>query len=386
MGRPGEARISFQTMRRTAPLIVGAGPAGCAAAIVLAAEGVTPQLVDRNAEVPDPLCGGFMSWGTINSLVALGVDVEALGASRVSHLALFSRATTARLTLPRPAYGLSRHSLDAAMRERALALGVDLASDTIRSIARDVALGRTHEWRGDGIFLASGKHDVRGQGRPRAGDDPALGLRLRLAGNGELRRLVADAIELHLFEGGYAGIVEQERGSINICLAIRKSRLAAAGNDPHELLGQLVRDHPHFATRLHPGWEIAPIDTIGAVPYGWIAQTTEPGLFRLGDQAAVIPSLAGEGIAIAIASGVVAARSWLNGGPAAAQAYQRDFAALTHRPIALANLTGNLAQSPVASRAGLALARILPSLFNAVLRHTRIDIPPGSLALPERAV
>ena len=40
-------------------------------------------------------------------------------------------------------------------------------------------------------------------------------------------------------------------------------------------------------------------------------RATEPGLFRLGDQAAVIASLAGDGIAVALASGAAAAHACL---------------------------------------------------------------------------
>ena len=43
------------------PLILGAGPAGCAAAIVLADHGLRPILLDRDAEARDQLCGGFLS-------------------------------------------------------------------------------------------------------------------------------------------------------------------------------------------------------------------------------------------------------------------------------------------------------------------------------------
>ncbi|MEC7399713.1 MAG: NAD(P)-binding protein [Pseudomonadota bacterium] len=38
----------------SAPLILGAGPAGCAAAITLAEQGHTPILIDRDAKVGDP--------------------------------------------------------------------------------------------------------------------------------------------------------------------------------------------------------------------------------------------------------------------------------------------------------------------------------------------
>jgi flavin-dependent dehydrogenase len=68
---------------------VGAGPAGCAAAIVLARAGARPTLIDRDAEVRDALCGGFLSWRTADRLRSLGVEPEALGAHSVERLILF---------------------------------------------------------------------------------------------------------------------------------------------------------------------------------------------------------------------------------------------------------------------------------------------------------
>ena len=55
---------------------------------------------------------------------------------------------------------------------------------------------------------------------------------------------------------------------------------------PLALLNALADRNPAFAER----WRHAPddpiIDTVGSVPYGWIAQGTDPGLYRIGDQAA----------------------------------------------------------------------------------------------------
>src|SRR3546814_3001744 len=77
---------------------------------------------------------------------------------------------------------------------------------------------------------------------------------------------------------------------------------------------------------------------LGRVPYGWRATGTQPGVFRLGDQAGVIPSLAGEGIGIALGSAQCAIRHWREGGSAAAPAYQHAFARQMRRPIAVAEL------------------------------------------------
>lgn len=360
-----------------APLILGAGPAGCAAAIVLASNGAQPLLLDRDELVGDPLCGGFLSWRTLEQLQALGIDCAALGAHRVTQLRLFDGKREAALPLPHPAFGLSRHALDTALREVALVRGARIEFDRIGGLEGQIARGQQQEWQSDSIFLATGKHDLRGHSRPRRARDPTLGLRIRLPASPERAVLLGGAIELHLFKGGYAGVVLQEGGSANICLALRKSALARAGGTPEALFAGLAAQSPALAARLGDDWRTVRSDTIGAVPYGWIGSATSPGLFRLGDQAAVIPSLAGEGISIALASGSLAAQYWLAGGGDAAPDYQRKFAASARKPVRLASAAWHLAETRVGARAAIALARIAPAIIGQFADMARIGSFPS---------
>ncbi|MGN6500155.1 MAG: NAD(P)/FAD-dependent oxidoreductase, partial [Tsuneonella sp.] len=237
-------------MRRTPPLIFGAGPAGSMAAIVLARAGVAAEIIDRDETVGDALCGGFLSWRSAERLRACGIGPVELGAHPVDQLVLIAGEREARATLPAPGFGLSRRVLDSALRRRALALGARLTVDRIRSVEQGLAVGEASEYRRDTLFLATGKHDVRGQARPREDDDMALGLRIRIPAHERLRALLTKRIELHLFEGGYAGIVLQEDGSANVCLALRKSVLGEAAGAPRALLERLAAGHPHFAERM----------------------------------------------------------------------------------------------------------------------------------------
>lgn len=364
-------------MRHEGPLILGAGPAGCAAAIALAREGSRPLLIDRYAEAPDALCGGFLSWRSAGQLQALGISPEALGGHRVTTLRVIAGRRQAEAPLPAPAWGLSRRSLDNALRHRALAAGADLAIDHVREVHGLIAQGR-RDWRGSALLLATGKHDVRGLPRPRTASDPALGLRLRLTPSHAMAQVLAGTIELHLFDGGYAGIVLQEDGTANLCMAVKKSRLASAGGNPRALFDRLARHYPHFAARLEPGWQTAHGDSVGNVPYGFIAREARHGLFRLGDQAAVIPSLAGEGMGIALASGTLAARHWLEGGAASAPAYQRALAHAARAPLAVAATARTLAEEPLAQPLALAAIGIIPGLAELLMARTRISPPPAA--------
>lgn len=354
-------------MRREAPLIVGGGPAGSAAAIRLAHGGAKPRLLERQSETGDALCGGFLSWRTLKTLAALGLDAP--GGHAVESLRLFAGARVAAARLPKPAIGLSRHALDS----RLLALAERAGAGVERGVAArgwvDGVLTTTDGAALDcpSLFLATGKYDLRGLPRPRDAGQ-TLGLRLRLPASPALSRLCRGAIELHLFDGGYCGLVLQEGERGNLCLAVRKARLAEAGGEPMLLLRQWAEESGTFAERLALA-EGEP-DAIGAVPYGWIARETDAGLYRLGDQAAVIPSLAGEGNGMALASGIMAAEAWLGG--EGAQSYQRRFARAARNPVRLARLLWHLAEHPLGAQAMVRLTALAPWVAARLAGQTRI--------------
>ena len=114
----------------------------------------------------------------------------------------------------------------------------------------------------------------------------------------------------------------------------------------------------------------ADIDAIASVPYGWRATETEPGVYRLGDQAGVIPSLAGEGMGIALTSGILAGEAVLAGRPA--EAFQRDLARRTGRPIAIARAILAFAERPASAPLLVRTMRLAPGLATLLARATRV--------------
>ena len=358
-------------MRRTAALIVGGGPAGSAAAIRLGRGGIVPLLLERHADA-DALCGGFVSWRTLDRLASLGIAADSLNRERLTEVVLFAGTRVRTAPLPRPAIGVSRRRLDTVLRAAARASGATLETGvTVRRIEGESAwLDDGTQIGGDALFLATGKHDLRGLARPAAarGADPTLGVRVRLGPAPALTRALRGRIELHLFDRGYAGIALQEDGSANLCMAVHRSRLHAAGSLP-ALLAELGAAHPRLGERFAYLASDAPIDAIANVPYGWRTRGGTPGLYRLGDQAGVIPSLAGEGMGIALASGIGAAEACLRDGPAGAADWQRRFARQLARPMAVAGTIRRLAEHRWAT-AGVAVAP--PGLIGLIAAATRV--------------
>ena len=348
---------------------------------MLARAGLPALLLERDAIPRDALCGGFLSWATLARLRRLGVDAGALGARPIDRVRLFAGRRRREAALPAPAAGLSRAVLDAALLDRARDAGV--------AVERGVG-GRA--WEGgalrleDGttmtparLLLATGKHDLRGAARPR---DPhaSIGLRFRLTPSPALAAALTGAIELHLFARGYAGLLLQEDGSANLCMALRRGRLAAAGGDPRALLTALTAESPALAERLAGVTAFGEPQAVAGVPYGWRATDGTAGLYRLGDQAAAIASLAGEGVGIALASGIAAARAIEHGTDGTR--FQPALAAALARPLGIASALWAVAERPAAARLGLALAPA--AWLRPLARATRAPLT-GMLALPTSA-
>lgn len=357
------------------PLIVGGGPAGAAAAIKLARAGLRPVVIERSAAPSDMLCGGFLSWNCARLLRECGVDPLKLGGHSVHRARLFAGRRVTELPLPQTAVGLSRRSLDKALLDRAAAAGAEIRRGiTVRGIEDGIVryADGTSE-KPAHLILATGKHDVRGATRPAPANDPAVGLRWRFPASERLAGALSDAIELHLFRQGYAGLVMQEDGAANLCLAVRQSAFVNSGKRPDAMLAALLAQTPGLAERLS-GVAVGEAQAVANIPYGWRALGGSEGLYRVGDQVGVIPSLAGEGVGIALATGMAAADAIL--ADVDSQTYQTTCSRQIARPIKLSGFMWSLAERPWLANLALILLSALPGVGLAAMNITRVQVSP----------
>ncbi|MFZ2996701.1 NAD(P)/FAD-dependent oxidoreductase [Sphingobium sp.] len=357
-------------------LIVGGGPAGAAAAIMLARAGMKPVVVDRSVGPHTCVCGSFMGWDALASLRELGIDAFALGARPITLLRVVANGQQVELPLPHGAAGLSRAVLDAALIEAAADAGAMLMRGrsvrAVDPVDRSIRFDDGARMAGDALFLATGKYDLRGLSRQDSAgrEPPSVGLRALLPPACARQPDLAGTIELHLFDHGYAGLLLQEDGAVNLCLSVSRHRLAAAGGMAG-LIDEIMRQAPALADRMG---RVRPdhFDAVAGVPYGWRAQAVGPGIFRVGDQGAVISSLAGDGIAIALASGISAARAMLTSGPDAAPDWQRAMRRGSRRPLGVADALRHGTSGPVGRAILMGLLNIAPGLGVYASLLTRI--------------
>ena len=363
-------------------LVIGGGLAGAALATRLAQAGRRVLVLEREPAPVDVVCGEFLSGEALGMLASLGLDrarLGALGAVPLYAVRLCAWGRTATARLPFDALSLSRRTLDEALRQRATSAGAEVRRGAVvRGLRREdegfsARLDGGERVHGRVAFLATGKHDLPDRRRPpgRQNDLVAFKMFFRLAPAEQLA--LAGHVELLLFEGGYAGLQPVEGSRANLCLVLRRARLAALGGTWPAVLAAVRNDSPHLDARLAgaaPCWP-RPL-ALSAIPYGHVGRAADShdGLFRLGDQAAVIPSFSGDGMAIALHSANLAAALHLDG--RGAREYQRTLAGDVRAQVHLATLMSQALVRRPTQRLVAALTARFPRLLARVAAGTRV--------------
>ena len=353
-------------------VVVGGGLAGGAAAIGLARAGLAVHLLEREREPIDKICGEFLSIEAQRAMDRLGADLDWLGASRIFTMRLSWGRRRIEAPLPFTARGLGRKRLDTALLDLAERTGVKIDRGVI---VRAAEMGRLVTTQGDlapaATLAATGKHELRGIGRDAAGcDTDYVGFKIHLRLPVRARADLDGKVDVILFEDGYAGLQLIEDGIANLCLLITKRRLSAIGGTWQAVFEMLLREP--YALILADSEEIfAKPLTIAGVPYGYLHRdSADDGVFRLGDQAAVIPSFCGEGMAIALHSAALASSIFMDGGGAAA--YHAMLRRDLRRSMAVATTLQRCGRNALPRHLLLGLLRIHPGLIGQLVRETRV--------------
>ena len=362
-------------------LVAGGGPAGAAAATLLARAGRRVVLIERAPVPAQKLCGEFLSVEALGYLRALGLDVAGLGAAPIGQVAVMAGRTRAASRLPFQGAALGRPALDGALLAMAATSGAEVRRGVrILRAETDGSALVTESGRlaASCVLLATGKTELRGLPRStgRAPEDQIGFKQVFALAPGQAASL-ADRVEIVLFAGGYAGLQAIGGGVASFCLLASTARLAASGGTFGALMEALRRECPTLDARLAGATAMLPRPlAISRVPYGFLhraAPADPPGLFRLGDQAAVIPSFSGDGIAIALHTGFAAAAAVLRGEPAAA--YHARLAAELAPQFRRARVLRDLARSRAGRAAIVRIGAGAPSLLRRAATATRLRFP-----------
>jgi flavin-dependent dehydrogenase len=361
-------------------LILGGGVAGCAASIALARKGRSVTLIEREPAPRHKVCGEFLSGEALDDLRTLGIDVASLGAVPLNYVRLAVAGRAAEAALPFPAASLTRKALDTALIAEAISAGVRIKQGrSVQALSRipgdlwQAKLDNGTTLEAPTAFLATGKHDLRGHGRPKD-THQWVGFKMYYRLNVAQTADLADGSELTLYPGGYGGIQPVEDGITNFCCVVQRRYFARAGLRWEGLLAKMKEDCPHLAMRLEGAEPLLekPI-TITHIPYGYLRRATEDGLYCIGDQAAVIPSFTGDGISIALHTARQAATAYLAAEPA--PVFQPRLRSEMLPQMRLAQFAASGLNNPI-SRAVLPFClRVWPGAMRVTARLTRVAQP-----------
>jgi len=301
-------------------VVVGAGPAGSAAAAVLSRAGRSVLILEKDRFPRPKVCGEFLSASALPDLDLLGVRgrVEEIAERIEQGFVHLPGGRSLRFALPRPALGISRLRLDAMLASRAEELGarssfgarvtaVDGAPDTGFRV-RFVSGGREEIATARAVIGAWGRWDSLDRTLHRG----FLGAPARYLGwsrDAEPDRGLEGQVRLYAFPGGYCGLSRVEGGAVNLAGVIserRRGRLAPGW--------EAVVAHARAANRRLDSdlaaLRAGPIGFLGTGPVFFTAKPpVENGILMVGDAAGVIDPFSGEGQAAALSSGILAAQT-----------------------------------------------------------------------------
>ena len=363
-------------------VVVGGGLAGAAAACRLAGAGLPVVVLERDRAPADKICGEFVSAEAIADLDRLGVHAGRLGVP-IGAVRLVRNGRVVEARLPFSGVGLSRRVLDAVLLDRAARYGAEVRRGCTVGAVRENEVevqGQVAIARGV-VLLGTGKHDLHAMRRvPARPPQELVGFKTYFHLLPVQAAALAGHVEVILFRDAYAGLQMVEGGRANLCLLAYRDRLRRVGGTWAALLADLAADDPHLARRLDGAADLLerPL-TIYRVPYGFLhcESARDPaGVFRLGDQAAVIPSFSGDGMAIALHSAALAADHVVRGRPATE--YHRRLRLDVGAQIGRACALQAVGHSAIGQAALMGIAAVWPRALAGLANLTRV--PPRALA------
>ncbi len=256
--------------------IVGAGPAGCSAAIAALNEGAVVTIYEKSRFPRHKVCGEFLSPEVGPVLDSLGVreSLEAARPVRLERVILHIGRRSKRFQLPEAAYSLSRSALDDLLLREAISKGAVLKTEAAK----------------DGTIIAHGRQTPSRKGS-------------RLFGfKSHYRGPVADTVEMFFFRGCYVGITSVEGGSVNVCGLGPEDLLKPTNFDPEPLFPDALKGRLRGLNRLFDWLITGPLvfrDSFHDHPDAYLA----------GDAMGFVDPFTGSGILSAILTGKLAGQA-----------------------------------------------------------------------------
>jgi flavin-dependent dehydrogenase len=377
-------------------LVIGAGPAGGTAALLLAQAGWSVVLVERK-EFPRPkVCGEYLSATNLPLLDRLGVGAafRELAGPPVRRVGLFAGKQTVLAALPLPAssggeYGraLSRARLDTLLLERARQAGaairqpwkveeIEGAGGLFRCRARSEADGQVAELAARVVVAAHGSWEpgplpTQPRRQPASTGD-LLGFKAHFEGSS----LEPGLMPLLAFPGGYGGMVQCEDGRVSLSCCVRRDQLTRLrrrhpGDAGDAVLAHIRHECSAADKALRPARRVGAWLSAGPLRPGR-RQLPRTGVFLVGNAAGEAHPVIAEGITMALQSAWLLCSQLIrwkkSAGTASAlgrlgRAYAADWRRHFATRMLLSSMVAHWAMRPCAVACGLPMLNAFPPLL-----------------------
>ncbi|RAU84505.1 NAD(P)/FAD-dependent oxidoreductase [Pontibacter arcticus] len=292
-------------------VIIGGGLAGLVSALELSKAGRQVILIEKKGYPFHKVCGEYVSNEVLPYLHRLGLNPSDLGAATIHQFLLSSpKGNTLTANLATGGFGLSRYTLDNHLYEMAKAAGVSFKLHTSVNhvtFADDtftVQLSDGGQLEAKVVLGAYGKRtnlDRQLNRRFFRMRSPYIGVKYHIR-----YPAPANQIALHNFKDGYAGISAVEGGTYCLCYLTTRQNLKQHGTIA-AMEQAILYQNPHLKHIFETAeFLFEQPEVINEITFA-TKTCIENHILMCGDAAGMITPLCGNGMAIAIHTGKLAA-------------------------------------------------------------------------------